>query len=168
MIPIDRPQFSKLIMRFILKPRLLKALRFIPEQIDSWQERDFLAVTTKSGLEGVLVIGDVHQSVVTFSLSPLAAASDGSRKPVICDICRTWRRGTEAGRITFLKPDGTNVAFLCCLDLQCSLHVRDKTAASALSRAQLSENLTPEQRVERLRQKLHETVSNFAALPVDQ
>lgn len=76
--------------------------------------------------------------------------------PVICDFCKTWQAGGRAGSITFrLERRSLNsVSFLCCLDLKCSLHVRDMTEAAKSSRAQLREDVTREHRIERLNGKL--------------
>jgi len=160
MIPFDRPQFTKLLKEAHIKPRLARTIRFAPENIENWADRDFLPVTTKSGNEGVLIVSEnATLRAIIFSIAPLAASSAGIRKPIICDICHTWRRGTEAARITLPRDDGSSVSYLCCGDLLCSLHVRDKTPAAALSRTQLRENISLEGRVERLRRQLHAIVA---------
>lgn len=89
----------------------------------------------------------------TFRLEKRAANSSGRTEAIICDICATWQRGSHSAALTFTKEKSTTT-FLVCGDLDCSLHVRDKTPAAVLSRTQLREHITPEERVERLRRRL--------------
>ncbi|HSH18286.1 MAG TPA: FBP domain-containing protein [Candidatus Saccharimonadales bacterium] len=76
----------------------------------------------------------------------------GRTIPVTCDFCATWQRGSDAARITFIhtNDESHTYSFLCCADLECSRHVRNKTAAAVLSRTQLHEDMTPQQRIDRL------------------
>lgn len=130
-----------------ITPRIIRDLRYVPSEITHPESRDFLAVMTKSRNDGVLLFQDV---VYPFSLSKKSAISSGRLEGVICDICASWQRGTNAARITLQKTDKTSVSYLVCADLDCSLHVRDLTSASKLSRAQLREHISPDKRVERL------------------
>lgn len=146
---INREEFQELIK--IVKPRLRRELRFVPEEISYWEDRDFLAVTNKSSSEGVLILEDHH--IVPFQLQKRKANSVGRIEAIICDFCATWQRGTNSAIITFQRGNSSR-SFLVCGDLNCSLHVRDKTPESKLSRVQLRENNTAKERIIRLQQKI--------------
>ncbi len=141
-----------------IKPRVLRDLRFNPETVNDWALRDFLAVWTRSGNDGVLVstLGE-ELSLTPFSMSrTITDAKTGRSKSVTCDLCYTWQRGNNAASIALTRrSDGHTRAVLCCADLLCSLHVRNLTPQAKLSRSQLHEDMTTEQRVERLQRKLH-------------
>jgi hypothetical protein len=151
MIAITREQFAELIKP--LKPRLKRELRFVPEEITDWEDRDFVAVTNKQGNEGVLIVPFLN-AVVPYSLSKRMPGGKGRVEAIICDICATWQRGTHSAVITFQTSPVRSVSFLCCEDLQCSLHVRGKTKASLLSRAQIREQIDPQARITRMRERL--------------
>jgi hypothetical protein len=151
---IDRQEFAELITAARIKPRLKRELRFVPEEVTNWTDRDFIAVMSKSGSEGVLITPLEKIYVTPFELQRRKASSSGRTESIICDFCMTWQRGSNSAIISFQK-DKSTVSFLCCADLQCSFHIRNLTAASKLSRVQLRENNSTEQRVTRLKQKLH-------------
>lgn len=151
MYTITREGFTERIATAHIKPRLRKILRFVPEEITDWDARDFLAVTDKSGNEGVLLYRDV---TVPFTLSPRVARTGGQVAAIICDICATWRRGPESAVLTLPKGDRRSVSYLVCADLNCSLHVRAMTDAGMVSRSQIREDITPERRIERLHERL--------------
>jgi hypothetical protein len=159
MEPITREQFAELVRT--LKPRLHRELRFIPEEVTGWQDRDFLVVTNKQGNEGVLIVPFLGDKVVPFSLIARRPNAAGRVEAIICDICATWQRGTHSAVITFTVDSTRTVSFLCCGDLQCSLHVRGKTPAATLSRAQLREQITPEGRIERLKRRLRDILAIY-------
>lgn len=158
MLPIDRDAFALLVKSSSVKLRLRKTLRFVPEEVTNWELRDFLIVTDKSGREGVLLYGE---EVVPFTLHPRTAKSSGRVEAIICDICATWRRGTESATITFQAGDRRSVSHLVCADLDCSLHIRGLTDASVLSRSQLREDITPDARVARLHNRLKAIIGNL-------
>lgn len=158
MLPIDRDAFALLVKSSPAKLRLRKTLRFVPEEVANWDLRDFLIVTDKSGREGVLLY---REEVVPFTLHPRTAKSSGRVEAIICDICATWRRGTESATITFQAGERRSVSHLVCADLDCSLHVRGLTDASVLSRSQLREDLTPDARVARLHMRLKAIIGNL-------
>ena len=158
MLPIDRDAFALLVKSSSVKLRLRKTLRFFPEEVTNWELRDFLIVTDKSGREGVLLYGE---EVVPFTLHPRTAKSSGRVEAIICDICATWRRGTESATITFQAGDRRSVSHLVCADLDCSLHIRGLTDASVLSRSQLREDITPDARVARLHNRLKAIIGNL-------
>lgn len=152
MIPITREQFNILVKT--VKSRLRRELKYIPEEILDWDIRDFLVVTKKQGNEGVLIIPNAEMAVLPFVLERRLPNARGRVEAIICDICATWQRGTHSAVITFWVSSVRSVSFLCCGDLQCSLHVRGRTRASVLARAQLREQLTSEERIERLHRRL--------------
>ena len=130
-----------------IKPRIIRELRYVPSEILHAESRDFLVIMNKSRSEGVLLFEDLFYP---FSLTKKAASSTGRVDGIICDICATWQRGSNAARITFAKGDRRSVSYLVCADLDCSLHVRDMTPESKLSRAQLREYIAQDGRIERL------------------
>ncbi len=154
---ITRTEFDQLVLP--TRPRLRRELRFTPEAITDWDDRDFLVVTNKQGNEGVLVVPFADDAVLPFVISRRQPNAAGRVEAIICDICATWQRGTHSAVITFTASSTRTVSFLCCQDLRCSLHVRDKTSAASLSRAQLREHLTPEERIARLRIRLSNIVA---------
>lgn len=150
MQPFSRDQFEELITSANIRPRLRRELRYVPEEITNWEDRDFLAVTNKQGREGVLIF---QNHVLPFSLQPRRSNTTGRVEAIICDICATWQRGTHSASMTFPKSTGS-VSFLVCADLQCSLHVRSKTDASRLSKVQLRENINTNGKIQRLKDRL--------------
>jgi len=155
---MGRDEFTNLVKAAGVKLRLQRELRYVPEEITDWQDRDFLAVTNRSGNEGVLVAPLDGQHVAVFGLQKRTANSTGRVEAIICDLCATWQRGSNSAVMTFEK-ERSSVSFLVCADLACSAHVRGKTAAATLSRAQLREDISVEGRVERLRDRLTRIVA---------
>lgn len=152
---ISREEFLLLLKQARIKQRLQRELRFTPESI-VWQDREMLAITTRSGNEGILLIEQGSLVVVPFEIKrALTDTRTGRSKPITCDFCHTWQRGGNAASITFARDSQTSVTFLCCADLACSLHVRDRTPEAALSRTQLHEDMATVQRIARLRRNLH-------------
>ena len=152
---LTREEFAQRLVSARIKPRLRKVLRFVPEEINNWDLRDFLSVTDKSGNEGVLIYQEI---TVPFALSPRVARAGGQVAAIICDICATWRRGPENAVLTLDKGERRSVSYLVCADLDCSLHVRGMTDAGMLSRSQIREDITPDRRKERLRERLTEMI----------
>lgn len=146
-----KSELEELLKQKRISNRLVRDLRYVPEQITDSDKRDFLTVTTKSGNEGVLLFDD---KVVQFSLNKRRPNAAGRVEAVICDICATWQRGTNSAILTFKKNATHSVSHLVCADLDCSLHVRGLTNASKLARTQIREQITPEGRIERLRARL--------------
>lgn len=139
-----------------IKPRIIRELRYVPSEISHSESRDFLVIMNKSRSEGVLLFESVYYP---FSLTKKTASSTGRIDGIICDVCATWQRGSNAARITLPKGERASVSYLVCADLDCSLHVRDMTPESKLSRAQLREHITPEDRVARLHKNLARLLS---------
>jgi hypothetical protein len=150
---IDRSELLTLLDDARIKPRIKRELRFVPEEITDWEGRDFLAVMNRSRSEGVLLLPFEKMFVVPFQLHPRQANKTGRVEAIICDFCATWQRGSNSAVISIQRAEST-ASFLCCADLDCSLHVRSKTPASVLSRTQLRESNSIEERIERLQARL--------------
>ncbi|HJP81845.1 MAG TPA: FBP domain-containing protein [Candidatus Saccharimonadales bacterium] len=169
---LDKPLFDRLIAEASIKPRLKRELRFMASTEwmtkHDWLETELLAIADRSGNKGVLLLApDDDLYILPYERSRgLAGQKSGRTQPIICDFCRTWQSG-GAGSITFTKDRSTvnSVSYLCCADLECSRNVRTKTAAATVSRAQLREDLTDLQRVERLKGRLRELIARFELSP---
>lgn len=155
---ITREEFTELIAS--QKLRLKRELRFVPEEIAGWEDRDFVAVTNRARSEGVIITAD-REYVVPFRLQARKPNASGGVEPIICDLCATWQRGSNSAIISFRK-ERSSQSFLCCADLDCSLHVRGKTTVSELSRTQLRENISAPRRIERLQSKFTAVIKNAA------
>lgn len=165
---ISREQFRALLKERRVRPRIVRDVRFAPEDIADWDDWDMLAVPTKSGNEGVLLAQTDALYVLPYELNTdVKDNATGRTKPITCDLCYTWQRGGKAGRITFTRAsDGHTFTYLCCGDLRCSLHVRGKTPEAALSRAQLPEDITTERRIARLQTHVGTIVEKLGVRPV--
>ena len=169
MISIDQEKFSKILKLSDAKPRLKKELRFVAGA-DKWADREMFAAADKTGRNGVLLLQPYEKLyAVQYELSPRIVDSlTGRDRAVICDFCRTWQKGSNAASISFTNPVSKNsVTFLCCGDLACSQHVRTETNASRISRTQLKEDLTNEDRVERLKNRLREKIEQLGIAPTE-
>ena len=163
---LSRDLFAEILSVQRISRRLVRELRFVPEEIADWSEREMLAIGTRSKAEGLLLVGLDGLYALPYELVVGLKDSNGRAKPIICDLCYTWQQGGKAGRITFRrKSDGHAFTYLCCGDLNCSLHVRDKTPESTLSRTQLREDITADQRIKRLRLKLADIIATLDAQP---
>lgn len=156
----DRETLIALLKAHRVKPRLIRDIRFVPDEVGYWPEREMLAVFTKSGNEGVLLIEqDGILTVLPFERGKrIVDTRTGRSKPITCDFCKTWQRGSNAATISFPQPGGSK-GYLCCADLDCSLHVRDLTPQSALSRTQLYEDIDVPRRIARLQASLHTLIA---------
>ena len=157
MTPLSRDDFIARLTEARIRPRLRRNVRYVPEELINWEARDFLAVTDRARNEGVLLY---ESHTLPFTLAARAQNAHGRVEAIICDICASWRRGTESAAVTFAKGDRTHVSYLVCADLDCSLHVRGLTVASKLSRTQLREHIDDDARVARLRARLSQIIAN--------
>lgn len=156
-----------------IKPRFKRDLKFraSTEQMDgmTWSETELLAVWNKSKNGGILLLqpGD-DLYIVPFDATKTSIDTTGRSKPVICDLCFTWRTSSSGGFVTFYpeKSGDNSLSLLCCLDLRCSDNVRTKTSAAIKSRSQLRENMTNEDRTERLSQRLDVFIQRLRIEPV--
>lgn len=162
-------EFNQIIAQAPIKPRLKQELRFTTSVSnmtpDDWNDTELLCITDKSGNKGILLLApDDDIFAIQYELTKnLISRQTGRGQPIICDFCRTWQSGGNAASISFKKDlrSLNSVSFLCCADLKCSQHVRGKTAASRSSKAQLRESLTNEQRINRLKNRLHQIIADL-------
>ncbi len=159
---LSNETFTELVNSTYIPPRIKREVRFnaVAQTIntDAWQHIELLAIPDRSGTKGVILLQGTQREirVRAYEVSRGITSSTGKAQPIICDFCRTWQTGSRSGSITLYKPNrgaGT-ITFLCCADLLCSQHVRNLTSASRTSRSQLREDLTTEQRVARLRERI--------------
>jgi treble-clef zinc-finger protein len=151
---ITREQVTALLANYHIKSHIKRDLRFVPEKITDWPDRDFIAVMNKSQSKGVLIAPFEQMYIAPFELHRRKPNANGRTEAIICDLCKTWQRGSNSAAVSFQR-DRSSVTFLCCADLDCSLHVRNLTSAARLSRVQIRESNSIEERVERLRNKLN-------------
>jgi len=160
---LTKDQFDSLLQTAVIRPKIRREVRFANvAQLDeaTWLHTEVLAVPDRSGNKGVLLLKATENAlyVASYELKRGMTSSTGKAQPIICDFCRTWQTGTRAGSITLDKPGRANgsVTFLCCADLACSQHVRSLTSAARTSRSQLREDMTNEERIARLEQRINE------------
>jgi hypothetical protein len=167
-------EFKTLLESSIVKPKLKRDLRFTTStehlSDEDWANSELLAIRDKSGNNGVLILElGSGTYLLPYELQKLSSSSTTGRPAaIICDLCMTWQSGTRAGSIVFTQARNstTNVGFLCCLDLQCSMHVRTKTAASKVSRAQLREDMDNAMRVARMEKRLESLVTSLGSVNI--
>lgn len=160
---LTQDEFNEVMNQASIRPRIKREVRFVPSvgalSDEVWRETELLAVSDRAGNKGVLLFdsGDAFYGVA-YELSRGITSSNGKAQPIICDFCRTWQTGSRSGSVTLIKPvrDSGSVTFLCCADLECSRHVRNLTSAAKTSRSQLREDMSSEERVERLRRRIQE------------
>lgn len=156
--------FNEIIKTVHVKPRLRSQLKFIKSTEvfpDDWSSFELIAISDRTGDKGVLLLepeNDLY--IVQYELSrKIIDFTTGRRRAIICDFCYTWQSGSKASSIVFSLPDSSRkVGFLCCGDLKCSQHVRTATKAAMVSRTQLRENMTNEDRIVRLKSRLMEKI----------
>lgn len=168
-----KEQFTSLIKAVRVKPRLARELRFTPEEVLYPEVREMLAITTRGGQEGVLLVNvathkmdsNAGLKIIPFELSNrITDTRTGRSRSITCDLCYTWQAGSNATRITCMRTSTkTNITLLVCADLNCSLHVRNLTPQAILSRAQLHEDIMPEGRIRRFRHKLEAFLNTLDA-----
>ena len=132
-------------------------------EVADWRSLDFVTATDRSG-KGLFIVevgGQLH--IAPFSLNTKLTDANGRVKPIICDICATWRHGSMAARISFTHAKKVT-AWLCCADLSCNRNARNATEAVAISRTQLAESISPEARLKRFQERLERLV---AAVPFE-
>ena len=166
---ITQEQFHELITKSALKPRQKRELRFVASTAamneQDWHDTEMVAITERSDTKGVLLLDDSSDRfLIPYELKRgMASNLTGRAQPIICDLCRTWQSGSRAGSITFPVAGRKTISYLCCADLRCSAHVRSKTSASKTSRSQLREDISTEERIERLQHRLRRLVTDLAA-----
>ncbi len=135
----------------------------VPSQFkEYWPEIDLAPLCDKAEVKGVLMFEATGQlQAVMYELKKIKPGLSGASKPIICDFCFTMQPRNQTALITFtLNREKTKtVAYYCCADLQCSLHVRGLTEAALRSKSQLREDISPEARVTRF---IHKTQAIFS------
>ena len=165
-------QFNDLMALTNIKPRIKSALRFIQstEQLadQEWADRELIAITDRTGNAGVLlVVLEKDYYILPYEMkSGIVSSSTGRSQSVICDFCKTWQYGNKSGSISFYKSRTSSVAYLCCEDLKCSMHVRTKTLAAHTSRSQLREDISIDERVERLKLNIRTLIATLPVTPI--
>jgi hypothetical protein len=160
-------EFNEALASTAINPRLKNELRFVTstENIsdEEWAERELLAVTDRNGNKGVLLISlDDKFYIVPYEMKTgITSSSTGRAQSVICDFCQTWQYGNKAGSISFARNRTSSVSYLCCADLKCSMHVRNKTKEAKVSRSQLREDLSIDQRIERLKARMKRYIADL-------
>lgn len=171
---ITLERFNELMVDASIRPRMRREVRFsqnvAPLSDEDWASTELLAVSDRSGNRGVLLF-DSGKSfyAASYELTRGLVSKNGGAQPVICDFCRTWQTGSRAGSVTLSKPerDSGSITFLCCADLACSKHIRNLTSAAKTSRSQLREDMTNEERVERLRTRIEAVAAQVSLTPLE-
>ncbi|MES2630801.1 MAG: FBP domain-containing protein [Patescibacteria group bacterium] len=169
---ITLDEFNELLAQTTIKPRLRKELRFVNStesmSNEEWTDRELLNITDRSGNNGVLIVSLTDNLyIMPYELKTgITSSATGRSQSIICDFCQTWQYGNRSGSITFPKNRDSNISYIVCADLKCSLHVRNKTEASHTSRSQLREDLTIEQRIERLESRMARFISELPFDPI--
>lgn len=172
MITLDQTMFDTVAQQAGVKPRIRADLKFVTSTAalaDDWSEYEVLSVGDKSGRNGVLLLQPGEKLYAApYELIPItASATTGRAQAIICDFCYTWQRGSNAASITLTHASTKRgIRFLCCGDLKCSSHVRTETKAAVLSRTQLHENLTDDDRVFRLKERILDKIQNLDLKPI--
>lgn len=164
---LSRETLAEILKRHRLKARLVYSLRYVPENIEDWEDLDMLAVTDRNENVGVLLVelDDLYNMPYTL-LTNMSDKLSGRSKPITCDFCYTWQKGGAGAMITFTVAVDRTISFLVCRDLKCSLHVRNRTPEAALPRSQLLEDITTEQRIIRMKSKLKNIITSNGFSPV--
>lgn len=168
-------EFNQLLVKSSVKPRLKQELRFVTSteylSEQDWAETELLSVRDRSGNKGVLIVTIASGTyILPYELQKIApSSSTGRASAILCDFCMTWQSGTRAGSIMVPHHQASKkrLGYLCCLDLECSSHVRTKTSAAKISRAQVREDMDIPQRIERLHERLENFVKALNATPIE-
>lgn len=159
--------FNEILKNADIKPRIKNELKFMKSIDDlpaDWSNYELLSISDRTGDKGVLLLEpDNDLYIIPYELSRnIVDYKTGRRRAIICDFCYTWQPGSNAASIVFSTADSRRkVGFLCCGDLQCSQHVRSKTKAAVVSRTQLREDMTNEDRILRLKERLRNKISQL-------
>lgn len=169
---LSQSEFESVLSNSGLKPRLKTELKFFKSAAHvsgAWEEYELLAITDRTGDKGVLLLEpDNELFLVQYEISRrIIDYKTGRARAIICDFCYTWQPGSNAASIVFMDAKTKHkVGFLCCGDLECSRHVRTLSKAALVSRAQLRENISNEDRVSRLKRRLQTKIDQLGLSPV--
>jgi hypothetical protein len=169
---LNQDEFKEILDKAPVKARLKSELKFVSSTSkikDVWDDCELIAISDRTGNKGVLLMQPEDKLFITqYELSNrIIDSGTGRDRSIICDLCYTWQRGSKAASITFRQPGSKNsVSWLCCGDLNCSQHVRTQTSAGVVSRSQLREDLTNEDRVARLKNILQDKIKQLGLQPI--
>jgi hypothetical protein len=169
---LNLDSFTELLKYTDLKSRVKSELKFtksvegLPE---NWSDFELVAISDRTDNKGILLLEpDDELYIAQYELSrKIIDFKTGRRRAIICDFCYTWQPGSNAASITFSTTNSNRkIRFICCGDLKCSEHVRSLTKSAMVSRSQLRENMTNEDRVLRLKDRLREKISQLELIKV--
>lgn len=147
---------SLLLINAGFKKRKLSELN-LPSSFEGLDfDPEIIPLCDKAGTSGILLFEDGSERyAAVYTLKRLKPGKAGNLRPVVCDFCFTQRPGTKVALITFnLNREKTKtVAQYICADLACSMHVRGLTDALVIAKSQVSEDITIDDRIERLKRK---------------
>lgn len=164
---LNQEEFSHILQQVDIKPRLKKELKFVSSTShlpEDWSSYELIAIADRTGDKGALLLQPEDTLYIAqYELSRrIIDSSTGRGRAIICDFCYTWQPCSNAASITFTHADTKHkIRFLCCGDLTCSRHVRTATKASIVSRAQLREDLSDDDRIARLKTKLIKKIEHL-------
>lgn len=137
----------------------------LPRELPDWPwgDVDFLGWSDPSGSGRAYLVIPRTDGVVGVALRH---EPNGSRKSQMCSICLTTHSRGGVALMTALKAGeagrrGSSIGTYMCADLACSLYARG-TKQPALG-SQYREDLTAEQKVERLQHNLAAFVTSLGA-----
>ena len=169
---LDQDSFNDLLKHTTIKPRIISELKFVKSVenlAEDWSNYELLSITDRTNEKGILLLEPATDLyAVQYELSKkVIDFKSGRRRAIICDFCYTWQSGSNAASITFSTGNSKRkVRFICCADLRCSMHVRTMTREAVMSRAQLHENMTNEDRILRLKDKLRDKITQLELTPI--
>ena len=156
---INKEQVQDLGKQAACNKKVLAGLRLGSLLTTDWGNLDFFVLFDKTQRHGLLFY-EIDQRLMAFpyTMTPKKPRRDGRHVAVICDLCKTWRRGGSIGLLTLTVAGDKHrlVGCYACRDLNCSLHVRDLTSQATLSRTQLREDMEPAERIARLDRNLQD------------
>lgn len=125
----------------------------------------FYVEKKQTGLLFLLCEGDYYATKI--SKSSVAADRSGRLKPIICDLCYTRMPGSKIAKVTAVrKTDSHSFTWLICNSLDCSLHSREQTSESVDSKKILGENISVDQRINRLEKHISLIVDTLKLQPI--
>jgi hypothetical protein len=156
---ITQSHFNELLQESAIKAKVKTELKFVRSVADlgDWSIYELVGISDRTGDKGVLLVQPYEELyLVEYAISRrIIDYNTGRGRAIICDFCYTWQPGSNAASITFTHATTKHkVSFLCCGDLLCSRHVRSLTPAALVSRSQLREDMSNEDRVARLKDRL--------------
>jgi len=170
---LDHELFTTIVQQADIKPRVKKELKFVSSTAQlaaDWSDYELLFISDRTGDKGILFLqpGEDLYIVQCEVARRIVDSQTGRDRAIICDFCFTWQPGGNAASITFIHAETKHkVRFLCCGDLACSQHVRTLTKSARVSRAQLRESLTNDDRVARLKLKLTRLITQLGLKVVE-